>query len=374
MARRQIILVANSSWNIYNFRTELIQHLNNVGYDISILCGRDTYTDQIKECFPGSVYILRWMRQGSKNIVFDLLLFFELCRYYLKLKPQLVLQYTIKPNLYGSLAAQLLNIPAISNLTGLGFAYNSKSVFKSLFINFYRGVLASNKFVIFHNADDLEFFTASKAVFKNKARVIPGSGVNANHFTPVNRNDDPKRFRCVFAARLLKEKGIYEFIEACRSIKAHSNEIEFIVAGPLLKDHHDSILKQELENWIQQSLIEYKGHAQDIRAVLSLADVYVLPSYREGMPRTLLEAMSMEIPVVVTDVPGCSQAVVHGINGLVVPAGDVRALVHSINRMKNMDEESRKNIGKEGRSIILKRYTIEYISKEYQLLLDLTLR
>lgn len=366
--------MANSSWNIYNFRTELIEQLNEGGYHISILCGEDRYTEQIIEKFPGSVYLLRWMHQGSKNILYDLLLFFELFWYYFKLKPQLVLQYTIKPNFYGSMVARILNIPAVSNLTGLGFAHESNSVFKPIFIKLYRRVLAANNFVIFHNADDLELFTLKDPVFKNKARVIPGSGVNTDHFAPLGCKLDSKKFRCVFAARLLRGKGIYEFIEACRLLNDHSEAVEFIVAGPLLKDHHDSILKLELEDWVFNGLIEYKGHVQDIRDVLSCADVFVLPSHREGMPRTLLEAMSMEIPVIVTDVPGCRQAVVDGVNGFVVPLGDVQSLVRAIKQMKKMDEDSRKNMGKEGRRMVLKSYTKENISKEYRSILDSILK
>lgn len=370
MASKKISIVANSYWNIFNFRMELIQHLIANGYEVSILAGKDQYVNEVRKVFPKNTHLLKCMKAGSQNVFYDLFLFFELLFYYIRLKPDVVLQYTIKANLYGSIAAILLGKKCISNLTGLGFAYGNGTLFKRIFIKYYRWILSFNDCIVFHNQDDLDWFGDSDTGFLKKAKVIPGSGVNPDYFYPADKARNMEVFRCVFAARLLKEKGIYEFIDACKMLLAKSSAFQFTVAGPIIEDHSDGILQEEIEGWVKQGWIDYIGKAEDIRTVLSQADVYVLPSYREGMPRTLLEAMSMEIPVIVTNVPGCKQAVEDGVNGFIVLKGSVQDLANAMERMKDLDIKRRQFMGIKGRALILEHYDTKKIIKHYMELLE----
>jgi len=298
----------------------------------------------------------------SINPFLDFFNFLKILKILNKINPDYFLGYTIKPVIYGSLAAKLTGIPNIfSIITGLGYIFTERNS-HSNFINsivkiLYKLSLNRNKIIFFQNQDDLKLFIDLKIVSPDKAIIINGSGVDTNYYFT---NKFPQKISFLFIARLIKEKGIIEYGEAAKILKQKYPNIDFKVVGWFDNNPH-AIPEKIFNKWIQNKIISYLGKFDDVRPAIENSSVFILPSYREGTPRSVLEAMSMQRPIITTDAPGCRETVIQGENGFLIPPKDISALVNAMEFfIKNPEVIPR--MGKRSREIALEKYDVHKVN------------
>jgi glycosyltransferase involved in cell wall biosynthesis len=358
-----IALVANSSWNLHHFRRSLIKRLMAEGYDILLLAPEDKYTPHLAD-FPNTRYIpLRHLQAQRKNPFRDLRLLQELYHIYRREQPDMVLHFTIKPNLYGSLAAGWLGIPSIATVTGLGYTFIHDRFSHRLVRMLYGFAFRKSTKVVFQNPDDKNLFLQLGLVDNNQHFLIPGSGVDTNYFTPQPQSKNTDAFIYLFIGRLLFDKGIREFHAAAQFLQQPGRV--FWVVGEQLPDHPNGIPEALLQSWVESGAIQYQGYQEDVRPFLAQADVLVLPSYREGLPRSVLEAMSMAKPILTTNVPGSRETVEPGKNGLLIPVKSVKALATAMNQLQEMDSDQLSQWGQYSRQLVVKKFSQKVVNDLY---------
>jgi len=369
MTRPKIAIVANSTWNIYNFRLGLIKRLKKEGYRVTVIAPVDEYIRYLNDIYFIKHIALKKLNPQSKNPLKDGLLFKELYSIFKKQKPDLILNYTIKPNIYGNLAAKILGIPTISTLTGLGYTFLHGNSTKFFIRKLYKVALSYSHKIIFHNSDDLRLFQELKLIKREKGVVVPGSGVDTQHFCPRLKSNHEK-FIFLFVGRLLYDKGIGEYVEAIRKIRKATKNTEFWVVGQINAKNPAAVSKDKLQYWLEDRTIRYFGSTKDIRPFLQEADVFVLPSYREGMPRAILEAMAMGKPIVTTNVAGCRDTVQHEKNGLLVTVRDSINLGEAMLKMYHLSKEELDKMGKRSRELVLSKFDEKIIIEQYLRLIN----
>jgi len=342
----RIAIVLNTSWNIYNFRMNFVKALLAEGHEIHTVAPHDDYTHYLTEV--GCIHHDLKMDSRGANPIKDFLLVFELLSAYRKVKPDVILHYTIKPNVYGTLAAAILRIPSINNVCGLGTIFLKTNVVSSIAIALYRFAFRFPKKVFFQNPDDRTLFIDNKLVNSDVTELIPGSGIDLSRFVPSDFKRNQK-FTFLLVSRLISDKGVHEFIEAIQQLKAAGMDAKFQILGAKDPSHKRGIKLKVIDEWISSGTIEYLGTAKDVRPFIQQADCIVLPSYREGTPRTLLEAASIAKPIITTDVPGCHQVVIDGYNGLLCKLKDATDLAQKMRTMANFDDEKLRTMGLNGR-------------------------
>lgn len=318
--------------SLINFRGPLLRELAERGHRVTAMAPGITPEIRAGLEAMGVAPLDIPLHRTGLNPLRDAASLLALARTMRRIKPELLLSYTIKPVVYGSLAARLAGVQRIhSMITGLGYAFgDGRGVLKTTAAALYRLALAVNDAVLFQNPDDRELFRELKIIpARKKTAVTYGSGVDLDHYQLADPPEGPPLFLCI--SRLLKEKGVREFAEAARSLKARRPEARFRLVGPF-DPGPDAIDKSVVDGWLAEGFLEWPGPAGDVRPHLQEASVYVLPSYREGTPRSVLEAMATGRPVVTTDVPGCRQTVVHGETGFLVPPRDAASAAQAMER------------------------------------------
>ncbi|MES2221513.1 MAG: glycosyltransferase family 4 protein [Acidobacteriota bacterium] len=365
---RSVVISINSAWNIVNFRASLIDALIAHGYDIVVVAAPDAYAAQIprKSCR----FIPIAMDNGGTNPFLDGKLLVDYYRVLSQVRPQCFLGYTVKPNVYGSLASHLLGIPTISNVAGLGTAFISPSWITFVSKALYRMAFSRASRVFFQNNDDLEYFVSRHLVNAAIASRIPGSGVDTDRFAPRATPRRVGRFRFLLLGRLLWEKGIREYVEAARIMKENNQDVEFYLLGFLDVANRAAIPRSQVEHWEAEGLITYAGSADDVIPFIVEADCVVLPSYREGAPRALLEAASMAKPIITTDVPGCRDVVDDGVTGFLAQVRDPVDLARKMESMLALPEEERLWMGQRGREKMQQEFDEQIVIQQYLAAID----
>lgn len=364
----KVAIVLNTSWNIFNFRLNFVKALLAKGYEVHTIAPHDNYTQHLEAL--GCVHHDVKMDSRGANPIKDIALTFELWGIYRKLRPDIILHYTIKPNVYGTLAASMLKIPTINNVCGLGTVFLKNNLVSAVAVALYKFAFRFPKKVFFQNSDDLALFLEKKLVPAKSADLIPGSGIDLNYFQPMEfkRNDS---FTFLLISRLITDKGILEYIEAVKSLKRKGVNARFQLLGAKDPEHKRGIQLPVIDEWIQSNTIEYLGTTDDVRKFIQKADCIVLPSYREGTPRTLLEAASSSKPIVATDVPGCHNVVIDNYNGLLCKLKDVDDLALKMEQMILLDDNTIKKFGENGRkkiefefdeNLVISKYLQEILS------------
>ena len=358
----KVAIVLNTSWNIYNFRLNFVKTLIKQGYEVHTIAPVDKYTPFLIEA--GCIHHKVRMDSRGANPIKDFALIVELWSIYRKLKPGIVLHYTVKPNVYGTIAAALLRIPVINNVCGLGTVFLKKNLVSAIAIQLYKWTFRFPKKVFFQNADDLDLFVERKLVDKKTVDLIPGSGVDLEKFQPMayKRNE---AFTFLLISRLITDKGILEYIEAVKKLKLLGMDARFQLLGAKDPEHQRGIKEKVIDQWIHEGTIEYLGTTDDVRQFIEKADCIVLPSYREGAPRTLLEAASSAKPIVATDVPGCHHVVRDKFNGLLCRIKDVDDLAEKIGSMASMSDQQLEEFGLNGRKKMEAEYNENVVIHKY---------
>lgn len=367
---KKILLVDNSSWNIYNFRLPLVKKLTQQGYEVVVISPIDEFIHYIHKVVFIRHIPSRHLQPRSKNPFRDFLLFFSLLFIYRQEKPDLIFHFTIKPNIFGSIAARLSKVQSVSVVTGLGYTFLHRKGLNRLIPILYKIAFKGIKKLVVYNPDDKEVFVESNLVTPEKCIIIPGSGVNTSYFRPQPKLSSKSRFTFLFVGRLLYDKGLQEFVDAAFEIKALNPDAQFWVAGDLNDANPAGVPKEQLLQWIESQQIQYLGRVMDVRTIISEADVLVLPSYREGIPRVILEALSMGKPVITTDTAGCRETVVHGQNGYLIPFKDTQSLVIAMEAMLEENAAILEKMGKDSRKMALKFFDERIVTSAYVKLLE----
>ncbi|GJM33489.1 MAG: glycosyl transferase [Saprospiraceae bacterium] len=325
----RIAIVDNSTWNIYNFRLSLIKRLRAEGFEVIVIAPVDEYIHYLNDSHFNKHIELKNLSPQGRSVGRDLLLIKELYDIYRQEQPDLIIHYTIKPNIFGNIAARLAGIASIATITGLGYTFLHQSLVHRMVPFLYRFAFQKTRKVVFYNPDDQQIFIKKELIPAEKGIVIPGSGVNTNHFRPLAL-PQKETFIFLFIGRLLYDKGLGEFVEAARQLKQLAPHAECWVIGGLNTKNPAAVSKKQMLEWVEAQDILYFGEAEDVRKYIKKAKAIVLPSYREGIPRSILEAMAMAKPVITTNTAGCRETVEHGKNGSIVPVKDSKALAESM--------------------------------------------
>jgi glycosyltransferase involved in cell wall biosynthesis len=357
-----VVLAANSSWNIVSFRSGLIRALKAEGYEPIVLAPVDPAAEQRMDDLGVERIVVRIERSGL-NPFADLALVLKYRRLLKRLRPIAYLGFTIKPNIYGSIAARLTGIPAIANISGLGTVFIKRGPLLALVSRLYRFALKRVAVAFFQNPDDLELFVRRGLVRRDQARLLPGSGVDLESFQPTAFPAGPATF--LFIGRLLGDKGVREFADAARIVRADLPDARFQLLGPMDEGNRSAIARSELDQWVSEGRIEYLGETDDVRPYIEKATAVVLPSYREGLPRSLLEAAAMGRPLVTTDVPGCREVVEHGVNGLLCEVRSSDSLAKAMKELAEMPSEKWAQMGAASRRMVEERFSQTVVIRAY---------
>jgi glycosyltransferase involved in cell wall biosynthesis len=362
---KKLAFVSNSAWSIYNFRLDVITHLLGQGYEVLVLAPDDEYSSLLQS--TGCRFIPVSFNNRLKNPLQDFSFFRQLKRLYRQQRPDFIFHFVAKPNIYGSLAAGSLNIPSIAVITGLGYPFARRNWLYWVLKTLYKKALGKTKEVWFLNNEDAKIFITERIVNIEKVKVLPGEGINTNHFSPSSRKISRHQpFRFLMSTRLLKSKGVNLYADAARILKKKNYDVQLEMIGFFENSHPDSISQDELNRWQQEGLIHYSGFAKDVRPFLQQADCFVFPSfYNEGVPRCLMEAASMELPIITSNNRGCKEVVLNNSTGFLCKVQDPFDLADKMERMINLSSEERQRMGKNGRALVKKKFSIDGVIAEY---------
>jgi glycosyltransferase involved in cell wall biosynthesis len=364
-SKQKIAFVANTSWSIYKFRLYLIEKLTEKGFAIFVLAPRDPYTAKF-ESLPGLTYIeLRHFKGKSISPFQDTLLYKELLRHYHAIRPDLIFHYTIKANLFGTRAAARAGIPAVSVITGLGYAFAGNGWLQSVARFLYKKELRNSREVWFLNEDDRHIFTTRQLIRPEKTFLLPGEGVDTQTFYPAPFTTINKEVTFLLIGRLIRHKGIYEFVRASQLLKQQGLNIRCQLLGFFDDKNPVAIPQHEVEEWTNSGLITYLGHTDKVAPFIEQADCIVLPSWREGLPLSLLEGASMCKALIATDTPGCRALIDEGVNGYLCREKDAADLAKKMAVYYHLPAEAKIKMGLAGREKVLSAFTREKVAAIY---------
>lgn len=342
MAKPKVILFANTDWYLYNFRRSLAAALRDAGYEVLLISPPGEYGPKLQAL--GFCWQALPMDRRSLNPLAELALLWHLARLFRLEQPDLVHGFTIKCAVYGSLAARLAGVPArVNAVAGMGYVFISNDIKARVLRPLVRTLLrlalnGKGARLVLQNPDDIDLFRQAGLVDDDKVRLIMGSGVDCSRFKPGSGAAEGQPLRVLLAARLLWDKGLAEFIEGARQLKAEGRHLHFLLAGTPDAGNPASVPEATVRQWHDEGIIEWLGHVDDMPGLLASVDIMVLPSYREGLPKTLIEAAACALPLVTTDVPGCREVVTDNVDGLLVPVKDATALANAIARLHDNPE------------------------------------
>jgi len=326
----KILYVANTSWFLYNFRLSLMQTMQSLGWEVVTVAPRDRFAEKLSD--QGLRFVDLAMDRKGTSPVSDLRLLQRLQRLYRQEAPDLVHHFTIKPTVYGSLAARVARVKGVVNsITGMGYIFIHGGAILQIAKLLYKGALRPPAETIFENSQDRDYFLKNSLLRSDRAHLIYGTGVDMHFFAAAATADaNPEIVTFLCLGRMLWDKGIGEFVQAAEEVKEQNPATRFVLLGGSDAGNPAAVPPAWLEARQARGQVEWIDHVDDVRPYLRQAQVVVLPSYREGFPKSLLEAAAMGKPLIATDVPGCCDIVAHGVNGLLVPARDPHQLAQAM--------------------------------------------
>lgn len=366
--RSRLVLSSNTAWSLVNYRSGLIRALDERNFRIFTLAPEDRFESTLRgmKCEVHSIAI----DNRGTNPLRDIRTLHAYYRAYRAIKPAVALHFTIKPVIYGTLAAKWLGIPCINMITGLGSTFIKDDWITRIAQRLYRQSKLWPHVVFFQNPDDQSLFVDRGLVSPRAAQRLPGSGVDLEHFSV---SELPRSERPIFLliSRLLWDKGIGEFVQAARMVKESRPTVRFAILGPRMGTAPSAVPAELLSSWCREGTVEYFGETADVRPFIRDATCIVLPSfYREGIPRSLLEAAAMGRPVITTDTPGCRDAVEHGVTGFLCRAKDTADLARKITDLALLPHDARAEMGRLGHMKMKGSFDHRIVIKKYLTAID----
>ena len=362
--KKKILVIENNIIATLSIRSKLMQVLIDKGYHVTILTtGTKEQLEKAKEAGFNVIDI----KSSSQNPV-GILLYMKNIRKYLKsTKADVCLTFTIRPAIWGNLITRQLNIPTITNITGVGPLFASNSIAYRFARLLYKFSLRKTAKIFFQNNDDKNLFLKNKFIAAQSYSLIPGSGVDHEFFKPISLPHEENKIIFLFIGRLLKDKGVIEYVEAARKLKKEFSHIECNIIGPLWLQNlkENTITKDQLDGWVREGIINYLGEVLDVRNYIAQADCLVLPSYREGTSNVLLEASSMERPCITCDTTGCREIVEDGQTGFLCKVADAEDLADKMKQLILLPTETRTQMGKNARQKVVKEFDKQFVIEAY---------
>jgi len=372
---KRIAIVSNNSSNLLNFRGHLIKNLVDKKFDVLVITPKKDFSINFKKKIlqlGAKISTIPLERTGT-NPFQDITTYFSLKLLFDKFKPDIVLSYTSKPIIYcGLVIGKNDKINFFPNLTGLGYGFTDNFNFKRIIINFilkilYKFSFKSSTAIIFQNPDDRLLFKNLNLTNNKKTYIVNGSGVDTDFFFPTSLPIEPK---FLMLSRLVADKGVMEYCEAAREIRSKFPDVKFQLAGAF--DSNPSGIKyDQIKKYIDNRDIEYLGHVDNVRELLNKCRFYVLPSYREGTPRSVLEAMSVGRPIITTDTVGCRETVIDGLNGLLVKVKSKSSLVDSIKKMLEFDDVKINDMAEQSIKLVRQKYDVSKVNQNILKIIEL---
>jgi len=359
--KKKILILANHDVGLYNFRRELLEELIKQSYEVIISCPYGSRIDDLVK-IGCSYHEIKMDRHGT-NFIDEL----KLIKYYVSLikevNPSVILTYTIKPNIYGGIAARITKIPNIANITGLGSVLQNEGLMQKIIVFLYRIAFKKVFFIFFQNEENLKFFE-NKRITHKRGRLLPGSGVNLTKFSPLPfPNDEEISF--VFIARIMKEKGVDHYLEAAKVIRAKYEHTKFYICG-FCEESYEEVLNEYQE----AGVVTYLGMVEDIRKIFEVAHCTILPSYHEGLSNVLLESAASARPNITTNISGCNEVVEDGITGFLIEPKNTEVLILGIEKFLRLDHKERKRMGENGRLKVEKEFNRQIVVDAYLEVVD----
>lgn len=359
----KVAVIENHALASNTIRKELMDAITKEGHQLSILTGN---SDSFKDAQARGVdmHDVGSSIQDPRDIVKHL---FVLRKTLKTIKPDCVLTFTIRPAIYGNIVTRTLGYPTLSNITGIGPLFENNGYAYRAARALYKVALKKTKKIFFQNYDDLNLFVEKGYIKKENSIKIPGSGINYEKYSPRAKTVQDNKFRFLFISRLIKDKGVFEYVEAARIIKKKYPEVVVQLLGPLwlqnLKDN--AVTEADLKAWKEEGCIEYLGETTDVRNFICNADCVTLPSYREGTSNVLLESASMEKPLVSCNVTGCKEIIEDGNTGFLCKARDAEDLADKMIKMYELTDQERIEMGKKGREKVIREYAKKIVIDAY---------
>ncbi|WP_285857716.1 glycosyltransferase family 4 protein [Neobacillus cucumis] len=353
----KILVLANFGMGLYNFRKELLGELINQKKEVYISLPNDEYVPKLKSL--GCKFVDSQLERRGTNPIKDVKLLFHYISIIRKIKPDVVLTYTIKPNVYGGLACRVTNTPYITNITGLGTSLENNGVIQKITLYLYKLGLKKASCLFFQNETNLKFFR-SQNIISSKTKLIPGSGVNLEHHPLEEFPEDQERNNFLFIGRIMKAKGIEELLHAAKTVKNKFPNTQFDLVGSCEENYHEQLVELS-----KLGIINYHGQQKDIHSFIKKSHATILPSYHEGTANVLLESASSGRPVLASRVPGCRETFDEDVSGLGFEVRNVDSLVEAIIKFINLPYNQKKAMGIAGRKKMEKEYDRKIVIKAY---------
>lgn len=359
-----VVITSNTSWYLYNFRKNTILSLINEGYHVVTISPKDYYSEKLVTL--GAEYYHIEIDQGGTNPVKDILTFFSFAKLYQKSRPAAVLNFTPKNNIYSTLAASLFGAKSINNIAGLGMVFINENLTAKLARFLYKISQPKAHTIFFQNEDDRALFAKHKLAPLEITDRVPGSGADLSRFS-ISPSKDDGTIRFLLIARMLYDKGIGHYVEAARELRSkYGDAVEFRLLGFLDVNNPSAVSKQDMQSWVDEGIVNYLGTSDSVEKEIAQVDCMVLPSfYREGVPKSLLEACAMGKPIVTTDNVGCRETVDDGINGYLCEPRSTASLVEKLDLMISQSHEQRLQMGLESRTKVENEFDEKIVINKY---------
>ncbi|MEZ9761307.1 glycosyltransferase family 4 protein [Vibrio splendidus] len=361
---KTIIITSNTSWYLYNFRKNTILSLIDEGYRVVTIAPFDEYSKKLETL--GTKFQHIEIDQGGTNPVKDILTFIGFVNLYRKIRPEVVLNFTPKNNIYSTLAATLCGAKSINNIAGLGMVFINENLTEKLARLLYRVSQPKAHTIFFQNEDDRALFAKHNLAPLEVTDRVPGSGADLTRFV-VSPSQDDGVVRFLLIARMLYDKGIGHYVEAARDLKAkYGDAVEFRLLGFLDVNNPSAVSKQDMQSWVDEGIVNYLGTSDSVEKEIAKVDCMVLPSfYREGVPKSLLEACAMGKPIVTTDNVGCRETVDDGINGYLCEPRSTSSLIEKLELMVTQSHDQRLQMGLESRTKVENEFDEKIVINKY---------
>lgn len=357
----KIAITINTSWNIYNFRMGLIRKLLELGHEVLTIAPADDFSQKLEDV--GCIFCPLEMENTGSNPFKDYQVFRQLKTIYKQHKPDIVFHYTVKPNIYGTMAAKALGIPVINNVSGLGTVFLTPGISSFVAKKLYKKAFANADLVFFQNADDRKAFLSEINLPNLKTDLLPGSGINLSSFTPSPLTSGKRTFLMI--ARLIVDKGVLEYLQAAEMTLKKFPEAKFQILGKLDPTHARGVSENIIMDAHARGIVEYLGETDDVKPHIDASICVVLPSYREGTPRTLLEAGAMGRPIITTNVAGCKEVISHNETGLLCEVKSANDLSEKMLAICNLSDQNLADMGAKGRLLIEKKFDEQIVIDHY---------